>query len=231
MRTLLPAVFVALALSVPPLLGQTIAGRVVRGTSGTPAGRTAIALVDDSAIIVSSTQADTAGIFYADAPGAGRFRVVFFPATGGSFVSPPFQLDSGVYIEHEFTIPDIPAALRNVSFAGDVTHPAAPMRGNRPPVYPRSLATKGVRGLVNAMFVVDTEGKPETETLQLFSSSDSAFSDAVRQVIGGWHFTPADLDGKKVPQMVQETFDFGLPGDAPRGNVIIRTMAGPGSER
>lgn len=69
------------------------------------------------------------------------------------------------------------------------------------------------------------------ETLQLLSSSDSAFSDAVRQVIGRWHFTPADLDGKKVPQMVQETFDFGLPGDAPRGNVIIRTMAGPGSER
>ena len=78
--------------------------------------------------------------------------------------------------------------------------------------------------LVSAIFVVGEDGKPEIETLQFLSSSDSAFMKEVRRAIEHWSFYPADLNGRKVAQVVQETFDFGLPGDPPRGNVIIRTM-------
>jgi hypothetical protein len=224
MRLGLAALCVILSFAAPNLLGQTIAGLVVRGASNTPAGRTVVVLVDDSAKVVSRTQADSTGIFYADAPAPGRYRVVFFPAGGSSFISPPFQLDSGQYVEHEFTVPDIPNGLRDVRFAGDVTTPAKPKLGNRRPMYPTKLAVRGERGLVSAIFVVSEDGKPEMETLQFLSSADSAFTDAVRSAIGHWSFYPAELNGRKVAQVVQETFDFGLPGDPPRGNVVIRTL-------
>jgi hypothetical protein len=224
MRVGLAALCVILSFAAPNLLGQTIAGLVVRGASNTPAGRTVVVLVDDSAKAVSRTQADSTGIFYADAPAPGRYRVVFFPAGGSSFISPPFQLDSGQYVEHEFTVPDIPNGLGDVRFAGDVTTPARPRLGNRRPMYPTKLAARGERGLVSAIFVVGEDGKPEIETLQFLSSSDSAFMKEVRRAIEHWSFYPADLNGRKVAQVVQETFDFGLPGDPPRGNVIIRTM-------
>ncbi|HEU4585972.1 MAG TPA: energy transducer TonB [Gemmatimonadaceae bacterium] len=152
-----------------------------------------------------------------------------FFTPGGSFISPPLQLDSGAYIEREFTAPNVPESMRDVLFAGDVTHPARPRRGNQAPTYPRSLAAAGVRGIVNALFVVSEDGKPEMETLQFLSSSDGAFDEAVRHAIERWHFEPADLDGRKVRQVVQESFDFGLPGDPPRGDVIIRTMLAPHS--
>ncbi len=224
MRAELAALCVTLSFAAPNLLGQTIAGLVVRGTASTPAGRTVVVLVDDSAKVVSRTMADSSGIFYADAPAPGRYRVVFFPAGGSSFISPPFQLDSGQYIEREFTVPDIPNGLRDVRFAGDVTNPARPKPGNRQPTYPTRLAARGERGLVSAIFVVDEDGKPAMQTLQFLSSSDSAFTREVRRAIESWSFDPADLDGRKVAQVVQKTFDFGLPGDPPRGDVIIRTM-------
>lgn len=231
MRAELAALCFTLSLATPNLLGQTIAGRVVRGTASTPAGRTVVALVDDSAKIVSRTQADSTGIFYADAPAPGRYRVVFFPVGGSSFISPPFQLDSGQYVEHEFTVPDIPNGLRDVRFAGDVTTPAKPKLGNRRPMYPTKLAARGERGLVSAILVVGEDGNPEMETLQCLSSSDSAFMKEVRRAIEHWSFYPADLNGRKVAQVVQETFDFGLPGDPPRGNVIIRTLLDRNGER
>lgn len=89
MRVGLAALCVTLSFAAPNLPGQTIAGLVVRGAGSTPAGRTVVVLVDDSAQVVSRTQADSTGIFYADAPAPGRYRVVFFPAGGSSFISPP----------------------------------------------------------------------------------------------------------------------------------------------
>lgn len=66
-------------------------------------------------------------------------------------------------------MPDIPSGMRDLRFAGDVSTPARPEPGNRPPVYPTKHAARGERGLVSAIF-------------------------------------------------------FGLPGDPPRGEVIIRTL-------
>lgn len=103
---------------------QTVGGEIVGMQSGKPVHSANVALVDDSAKIVSSTTADTAnGMFYIDAPHAGHYRVVLF-VDGGSFVSPAMQVDSGQTVEKKFSVPEIPGAFLGAYFAQDVTTPA-----------------------------------------------------------------------------------------------------------
>lgn len=229
LRTL--AALALLAASAPTLAGQTVGGRIVDLKSKKPVGAAAVALVDDSARVVASTTADSAtGAFYVDAPKPGRYRVVLFVA-GGSFLSPAMDLAAGQTEEHEFSVPEVPTALRGALFAPDVTTPARPLPSNPAPTFPTTLRAQGARALVSTMFIVGQDGVPDVGSLQVLADVDSAFVAAIRDALGHARFIPATKDGAAVAQVAQVTYDFGLPGDPPRGDVMIRADAAGGAQQ
>ena len=82
--------------------------------------------------------------------------------------------------------------------------------GGASPEYPASLRDMGVKGEVLAQFVVGENGRYESGTLKILSSSNPAFSDAVKRALPGMRFSAAQIGGQKVKQLVQQAFQFNL---------------------
>lgn len=201
---------------------QTLGGQLVQLDTKKPLGGAAVALVDDSARVVASASASAEGAFYLDAPVPGLYRLVVL-VSGGSFVSPTVQLDSGKTLEKYFSVPDVPATFAAALFERDVTKPAAPVPGNPPPVFPAGLAESGVRAVISTMFVVSEVGQPDVATFRVLNTApNERFVDAIRETLPRTRFVPAKKNDEWVAQVVQYTYDFGLPGDPERGDVVIR---------
>lgn len=82
--------------------------------------------------------------------------------------------------------------------------------GGALPEYPSSLRDAGIKGDVLAQFVVGENGRYESGTLKILSSSNAAFTDAVKRALPGMRFSAAQIGGKKVKQLVQMPFQFNL---------------------
>ena len=80
--------------------------------------------------------------------------------------------------------------------------------------YPPALKRSGVSGEVLAQFVVDQTGRVDMSTFSLLNAPDPQFSAAVKAALPTWQLEPATLRGKKVKQLVQQSFVFGRPPDA-----------------
>ena len=82
--------------------------------------------------------------------------------------------------------------------------------GVRPPAYPESLRNAGIEGKVLVEFVVDERGQPVQGSIRVVQSDNDLFADAVRVALSRLRFTPAEVGGKKVSQLVQMPFVFTL---------------------
>jgi periplasmic protein TonB len=82
--------------------------------------------------------------------------------------------------------------------------------GARPPAFPESLRGAGIEGKVVVEFVVDERGLPVQGSIRVVQSDNDLFADAVRAALGRLRFTPAEVGGKKVSQLVQMPFVFTL---------------------
>jgi periplasmic protein TonB len=82
--------------------------------------------------------------------------------------------------------------------------------GGEAPSYPESLKSSGVEGQVLAQFVVNESGRYEGGTLKILSSSNPAFTAAVKDALPRMKFSAAQIGGKKVQQLVQMPFQFHL---------------------
>lgn len=74
--------------------------------------------------------------------------------------------------------------------------------------YPPDLLAEGTRGSVVAEFVVASDGRIETHTIRIVSSSHELFSAAVSAALPSVVFTPAIKGGRAVRQVVQQPFLF-----------------------
>lgn len=109
------------------------------------------------------------------------------------------QLDSLVATLTVYTADQVESPART-----DPTSPVAP-------AYPDSLYRARIAGHVIAEFVVDPDGHARPATIGVVSSTDPAFTLAVRQAIVAAHFIPARRQGAAVPQIVRQSFDFVVP--------------------
>ena len=78
------------------------------------------------------------------------------------------------------------------------------------PLYPELLKAANVEGEVLAQFVVDTAGRVESNTFKVLKSSHELFTLSVKSALDVLRFYPAELSGRKVRQLVQMPFVFGL---------------------
>lgn len=82
--------------------------------------------------------------------------------------------------------------------------------GGPDPVYPQTLQAAGIRGEVIAQFVVGENGRYQPGTLKILNSTNDAFADAVKRALPGMRFSPAQIGGQKVKQLVQMPFVFNI---------------------
>ena len=89
-----------------------------------------------------------------------------------------------------------------------VDREAAPMATNPIPRYPAALRTAGIEGSVQARFVVDTTGRVRMESVIVDATDHPLFASAVIDALRAARFTPAELRGRKVAQLVAQPFVF-----------------------
>lgn len=83
-----------------------------------------------------------------------------------------------------------------------------PRPGNPAPRYPEMLRRAGVEGTVTARFVVDTLGMVEPASVQIVQASHGLFEQSVREAIRRMRFVPAELEGRRVRQLVEQGYGF-----------------------
>ncbi|MHB1222709.1 MAG: energy transducer TonB [Gemmatimonadaceae bacterium] len=94
--------------------------------------------------------------------------------------------------------------------AFQVERQVAQLPGRGSPNYPSLLQSQGVTGRVVAQFVVDTTGHIEVGSFEVLESSHELFSAAVRRALPEMRFSPAEVGGRKVRQLVQQPFVFDI---------------------
>lgn len=94
--------------------------------------------------------------------------------------------------------------------AAVVERPAIAAPGNVPPRYPESLRAAGVEGTVLVELVIDTAGRVEAGSVRIVDASRPAFAAAVRAVLAGYRFLPAEVADRPVRVRVRLPFTFEL---------------------
>jgi protein TonB len=95
-------------------------------------------------------------------------------------------------------------------FDFQVEKPVAALPGSAGPRYPDILRSGGVEGEVVATFEVDTLGRVVISSFRVVRSSHALFEQAVRSSLPNMRFLPAEIQGRKVKQLVQQPFVFNL---------------------
>lgn len=95
-------------------------------------------------------------------------------------------------------------------FEFQVEKPVQALPGGSTPRYPDILRQAGVEGEVLAQFVVDTTGRAEMGSFKILKTSHDLFGTAVKNALPGMRFIPAEVGGRKVRQLVQQPFSFGI---------------------
>jgi len=207
---------------------QVLSGLIRLAPSGAPAARTLVVAVGDEARIVATRQADATGVFALELGQPGKYRLVFVRAGGEAVSTPAFALDSTPYVEREFQIPGDTASRDSVLLAAQVDTPARLRPERNGPRYPDRLAMNAIRGRVRVLFIVDTKGKVEKNSVAVVGATNEEFIEPVIRAIRASHFTPAIKAGQPVRQLSTMTADFGCEGDpvTPGDNVdwVIRSL-------
>ncbi len=127
---------------------------------------------------------------------------------GAPAPAPAEQLEEalGARVETPASVFERPAD--SVYFAEQVDSPAAYDDRSAAPVYPDSLQRLGIEGSVMARFIVDTTGRVEMSTVQLFESTNVRFTQSVLDALPRMLFRPAVLNGQTARQFVEVPFRF-----------------------
>ena len=95
-------------------------------------------------------------------------------------------------------------------FEFQVEKPVQQIPGTGTPRYPDALRSSGVEGEVQAQFIVNEEGRAENGSFKVLKATNDLFASAVRTALPQMRFYAAEVGGKKVRQLVQQSFQFKL---------------------
>ena len=96
-------------------------------------------------------------------------------------------------------------------FEFQVEKPAEMLQDSPKPRYPSVLESSGISGEVQCQFVVRSDGKADMDSFKVLKSTNELFTQAVKNVLPRMHFSPAQIGGKPVNQLVQQSFQFAVP--------------------
>jgi protein TonB len=96
-------------------------------------------------------------------------------------------------------------------FEFQVEKPAEMLQESPKPKYPSVLESSGIAGEVQAQFVVNSSGRADLDSFKVLKSTNELFTQAVKTVLPRMRFSPAQIGGKPVNQLVQQSFQFAVP--------------------
>ena len=129
------------------------------------------------------------------------------------------QVADAAVVTSRATPTELPSDLPYFDF--QVERAVFMLPGARGPEYPSALRAARMEGMVIAQFVVNVDGAVDMSTFKVVSSSDSAFSEAVRAAMPSLRYAPALVGDKAVRQLVQTPFTFTLSNDDGATNVRV----------
>ncbi len=94
--------------------------------------------------------------------------------------------------------------------------PAWPKRGNPRPDYPREMREHSIQGMVRARFIVGIDGHVKPNTMTILLATDQKFAREVEAILPKLEFDPAEVQGRKVEQLTEQTFTFGIESEPGR---------------
>lgn len=100
------------------------------------------------------------------------------------------------------------AAASNQTFLDFQVEQPVKIKTAASPIYPSRLRDAGIEGSVIVQFIVDENGRAEMESFKVLRSNDNAFSEAVKKAVSQTSYLPAELQGRKVRQLVQQPYKF-----------------------
>lgn len=195
--------------------GQLVMGRVRNKQGGVPLRQIEVDLVRDTTAVsepFARATTDTGGVFYLDAPKAGTYRLAFVLPTK-TMLSDALTVGS-TELQREFVL-DVHDEERTY-FEFQVWSGVKPLPDQPTPRYPESMRKSGIQGEVLAQFVVDTTGHADMSTFKVLRSTAIEFTNSVRATLPQISFVPAQLENRKVRQLVQMPFNFCFDGGSPR---------------
>lgn len=89
-----------------------------------------------------------------------------------------------------------------------VDRQVVPLPSNPPPNYPATLRAARIEGSVSVRFVVDTTGRVLVNSVIVDAADHPLFAEAVIDALRRARFTPAELRGRRVAQLVAQPFVF-----------------------
>lgn len=92
----------------------------------------------------------------------------------------------------------------------DVERHAKPLGAVRQPRYPEPLRSQRLEGSVLASYIVDTLGRVEPASFKAREATHPLFEQAVRSALMSQRFRPAQWNGRRVRQLVEQQFIFRL---------------------
>ncbi|MBC8089978.1 MAG: TonB family protein [Phycisphaerae bacterium] len=108
-----------------------------------------------------------------------------------------------------------------VYFEAKVERKAVSAPGSPGPKYPADLRAAGVEGRVDAQFVVDTNGRAMVSSLKVLRSSHPSFTAAIEEALPSMRFLSAEINGRKVKQLIQMPMVFDLANDGIPDDVAV----------
>ncbi|WP_337169786.1 energy transducer TonB [Gemmatimonas aurantiaca] len=103
-----------------------------------------------------------------------------------------------------------PATSAGYFSADQVEKAVMLLPGSKAPVFPEILRSSGTQGTVLAQFVVDSTGRANLDSFSALRSDHPLFTAAVKAALTRMHFMPAEIGGRRVAQLVQQSFQFQL---------------------
>jgi aldose 1-epimerase len=124
-----------------------------------------------------------------------------FPTT---IVRPGHEYKSRTVFEFRST----PAFPAGTYFENQVERPARMLDTTVKPVFPCKLEFAGMAGEVVLLYVVTKDGRVDMSNVQMIRGTNELFVRAVRDALSRMTFVPAEIGGRPVNQLVQQTFQF-----------------------
>jgi TonB family protein len=90
----------------------------------------------------------------------------------------------------------------------NVDEGAVRVEGSAAPAYPADMLAAAVEGTVVARYVIDTTGRADPASFQVLSTTHGSFTQAVMEALPGMRFSSAAVQGRKVRQLVEQSFQF-----------------------
>lgn len=90
----------------------------------------------------------------------------------------------------------------------DAEQGAVRVEGSAAPVYPPDMLARNIEGSVHTRYVIDTTGRADSSSLEILAATNVAFETSVRAALPGMRFIAAQVEGRRVRQMVEQEFQF-----------------------